>query len=278
MAGKRLQPTRSIGTPDARKGAFVSDMNGRVALITGASSGIGRATAEAFAAKGTSVVVAARREEDLASLVTEIEARGGKATAVKTDVSATKDVEHMVAHAIETFGRIDYAVNNAGIEGQFAGITDLADEDWDRVLNINLRGVFLCLKYEARAILNCGNGGAIVNVGSINSFLGFPSGAAYVASKHGLIGLTTSVSAELAPHGIRVNVVCPGIIDTPMHHRARKLLGDEVYDTAVLPSVHLRRAGRPEEIARSIVFLCSDEASYITGTTLTPDGGFTSTI
>jgi len=256
----------------------VSDMNGRVSLITGASSGIGRATAEAFAAKGASVVVAARREEDLASLVTEIEARGGKAAAVRTDVSATRDVEHMVAHAIETFGRLDYAVNNAGIEGRFAGITDLAEEDWDGVLNINLRGVFLCLKYEARAILNCGKGGAIVNVGSINSFLGFPSGSAYVASKHGLIGLTTSVSAELAPHGIRVNLVCPGIIDTPMHHRARKLLGDEVYDTAVLPSVHLRRAGRPEEIARSIVFLCSDEASYITGTTLTPDGGFTLTV
>ena len=119
-------------------------MNGRVALITGASSGIGRATAQAFAAKGASVVVAARREEDLASLVTEIEARGGKAMAVRTDVSATKDVEHMVAHAIATFGRLDYAVNNAGIEGRFAGITDLAEEDWDSVLNTNLRGVFLC--------------------------------------------------------------------------------------------------------------------------------------
>jgi len=253
-------------------------MNGRVALITGASSGIGRATAAAFAAKGASVVVAARRQEELASLVTDIEARGGEVTAVKTDVSASKDVERMVARAIETFGRLDYAVNNAGIEGRFAGIVDLAEEDWDRVLDINLRGVFLCLKYEARAILNCGNGGAIVNVGSINSFLGFPFGAPYVTSKHGLIGLTTSVSAELAPRGIRVNLLCPGIIDTPMHHRARKLLGDEVYDTAVLPRVHLRRAGRPEEIARAIVFLCTDEASYITGTTLTPDGGFTLTV
>jgi NAD(P)-dependent dehydrogenase (short-subunit alcohol dehydrogenase family) len=256
----------------------MSDMNGRVALITGASSGIGRATAEAFGAKGARVVLAARRQEELASLATEIEARGGEATVIKTDVSATKDVERMVAHAIETFGRLDYAVNNAGIEGRFAGIADLAEEDWDRVLDINLRGTFLCLKYEARAMLDCGNGGAIVNVGSINSFLGYPSGSAYVTSKHGLIGLTTSVSAELAPQGIRVNLVCPGIIDTPMHHRARKLLGDEVYDTAVLPGVHLRRAGRPEEIARSIVFLCSDEASYITGTTLTPDGGFTLTI
>ena len=250
----------------------------RVALVTGASSGIGRATAEAFAAKGARVVAAARRQAELASLVADIEARGGKATAVQTDVSAGKDVERMVAHAMETFGRLDYAVNSAGIEGQFAPITDLSEEDWDRVLDINLKGTFLCLKSEVRAILAGGRGGAIVNVGSINSFLGFAGGAAYVASKHGLVGLTTSVSAELAGQGIRVNLVCPGIIDTPMHRRARNLLGDEVYDKLAIPSIHLRRAGRPEEIARTIVFLCSDEASYITGTTLTPDGGFTLTV
>ena len=123
-----------------------------------------------------------------------------------------------------------------------------------------------------------GYGGAIVNVRSVNSFLGFPTGSAYVTSKHGLIGLTTSVSAELAPEGIRVNLVCPGVIDTPMHHRVRELFGDEMYDEYLIPNVHLRRAGRPEEIAQSIAFLCSDEASYITGTTLTPDGGYTSTI
>jgi len=255
----------------------MSGMNDRVALITGASSGIGRATAEAFAAKGARVVLAARRQDELASLVTEIEARGEKATAIKTDVSAAKDVERMVAHAIEAFGRLDYAVN-AGIEGQWAGITDLAEDEWDRVLDINLKGTFLCMKYEARAMLDCGHGGAIVNIGSVNSFLGFPTGSAYVTSKHGLIGLTTSVSAELAPQGIRVNLVCPGFIDTPMHRRARGVVGDELYDKGLLPSVHLRRAGRPEEIARSIVFLCSDEASYVTGTTLTPDGGFTLTI
>ena len=255
----------------------MSAMNDRVALITGASSGIGRATAEAFAAKGASVVLAARRQDELASLVTEIEARGGKATAIKTDVSVAKDVERMVAHAIEAFGRLDYAVNNAGIEGRWARITDLAEDDWDRVLDINLKGTFLCLKYEARAMLDGGHGGAIVNIGSVNSFIGFPTGSAYVSSKHGLIGLTTSVSAELAPEGIRVNLVCPGLIDTPMHQRARGIVGDELYDKVLLPSVHLRRAGRPDEIARSIVFLCSDESSYITGTTLTPDGGFTLT-
>ncbi|HEY7530569.1 MAG TPA: 3-oxoacyl-ACP reductase family protein [Gemmatimonadota bacterium] len=256
----------------------MSDMTDRVALITGASSGIGKASAEAFAAKGARVVLAARRQDELASLVSEIEARGGKATAIRTDVSAARDVERMVAHAMEAFGRLDYAVNNAGIEGRLAGILDLAEEDWDRVLDVNLKGVFLCMKWEARAMLDGGQGGAIVNVGSVNSFLGFPTGAAYVASKHGLIGLTTSASAELAPRGIRVNLVCPGFIDTPMHHRARGILGDEIYDKVLLPSVHLRRAGRADEIARSVAFLCSDEATYITGTTLTPDGGFTLTV
>lgn len=255
----------------------MSDMNDRVALITGASSGIGRATAEVFAAKGVRVVLAARRQEELASLAAEIESNGGKATIIKTDVSVAKDVERMVAHAIEAFGRLDFAVNNAAIEGQWARITDLAEEDWDRVLDINLKGTFLCMKYEARAMLDGGNGKAIVNIGSVNSFIGFPTGSAYVASKHGLIGLTTSVSAELAPQGIRVNLLCPGVVDTPMHHRARGMVGDDLFDKTLLPTVHLRRPGRPEEIARTILFLCSDEASYITGTTLTPDGGFTLT-
>jgi NAD(P)-dependent dehydrogenase (short-subunit alcohol dehydrogenase family) len=253
-------------------------MNDRVALITGASSGIGRATGEAFAARGVKVVLAARREHELATLTSAIESRGGKATFVVTDVAIAKDVERMVVHAMETFGRLDYAVNNAGIEGKFAGITDLPEQEWDRVLDTNLKGTFLCLQHEARARIAGGHGGAIVNVGSVNSFLGFPTGSAYVASKHGQIGLTTSVSAELAPQGIRVNLVCPGFIDTPMHHRARDILGDDLYDKVLIPRVHMKRAGRPDEIARTIVFLCSDEASYISGTTLTPDGGFTVTI
>ena len=256
----------------------MSDMTGKVALITGASSGIGWATAEAFAAKGARVVIAARRNDKLAALAQQIEAHAGKATYVVTDVSLADDVERMVAHAIERFGRLDYAVNNAGYEGEVRGITELSEEVWDRVLDTNLKGTFLCLKHEARAMLAGGHGGAIVNVGSVNSFLGAPYIPAYVASKHGLIGLTSSVSAELAPQGIRVNLLCPGFIDTPMHQRGRKLLGDAIYDNILLPRVHTRRAGRPEEIAKSIVFLCSDDASYITGTTLTPDGGFTLTI
>lgn len=256
----------------------MSDMKDKVALITGASSGIGRATAELFAEKGARVAVAARRQDELDSLVADIEARGGNAIAIKTDVSVSADVERMVTHTIDAFGRLDYAVNNAGIEGRWAGITDLNEDEWDRVLGINLKGTFLCMKHQARAMLAIGATGSIVNVGSVNSFLGFPTGSAYCTSKHGLIGLTTSVSAELASQGIRVNLVCPGIIDTPMHRRAREALGDEVYDQGVLPSVHLKRAGQPQEIARAIVFLCSDEASYITGTTLTPDGGLTLTV
>jgi NAD(P)-dependent dehydrogenase (short-subunit alcohol dehydrogenase family) len=256
----------------------MSDMNDKVALITGASSGIGRATGEAFAARGAKVVLAARREHELATLASEIESRGGRASFVATDVAIAKDVERMVAHAIETFGRLDYAVNNAGIEGRLSGITDLSEEEWDQVLDTNLKGTFLCLQYEARAMLACGHGGAIVNVGSVNSFLGFPTGSAYVASKHGQIGLTTSVSAELAPHGIRVNLVCPGFVDTPMNRRLRGIVGDDLYDKVLIPRVHMGRAGRPDEIAQTIVFLCSDEASYISGTTLTPDGGFTLTI
>jgi len=256
----------------------MSNMDQKVALITGASSGIGRATAHAFSDRGAQVVLAARGEKELASLVDEIEAKGGKATAIKTDVSKAEEVERMVNHAIEVYGRLDYAVNNAGIEGKLSGITDLSEEDWDAVMNINLKGIFLCMKYEARAMIKAKNGGSIVNIGSVNSFLGFPTGSAYVSSKHGLIGLTSSVSAELAPQGIRVNLLCPGVVETPMHQRLRDVVGDELYDEGLLPTVHLRRAGRPKEIAKSILFLCSDDASYITGTTLTPDGGLTLTL
>jgi NAD(P)-dependent dehydrogenase (short-subunit alcohol dehydrogenase family) len=254
------------------------DMSGKVALVTGASSGIGRSTALAFAARGARVVLAARREDELAGLAAEIEAEGGEATFIRTDVSVAEDVKRMVEHTVEAFGRLDFAINNAGIEGEFQGITEFSEELWDRVLDINLKGTFLCLKYESAAMLEGGHGGAIVNVGSVNSFLGFGGGAAYTASKHGQIGLTTSASAELASQGIRVNIVCPGIIDTPMHQRARAIIGDEIYEALLQGRVHLKRKGLPEEIAETIVWLCSDQASYVTGTTLTPDGGFTMTI
>lgn len=256
----------------------MNEMKGKVALITGASSGIGKATAEAFAKKGAHVVVAARRKEELNKVVASVKALGGKASAIKTDVSDAKSVEQMVAHTIKVFGRLDYAINNAGIEGKLNGITDLSEDDWDQVLDINLKGTFLCMKYEASAMLELGHGGAVVNIGSVNSFLGFPTGSAYVTSKHGLIGLTSSVSAELAPKGIRVNLLCPGVTDTPMHHRLRGVVGDDLYDKGLLPTVHLQRIGKPEEVAKAIVFLCSDESSYISGSTLTVDGGLTLTM
>lgn len=255
----------------------MSDFKGKVVIITGASSGIGHATAMEFAARGASVVLAARREDELAELAGEIKSAGGSAAYLKTDVAKAADVERLVAFAVETFGRLDFAVNNAAIEGKVAGIIDLEEEDWDRLMNINLKGVFLCMKHQAKAMLAAGNGGAIVNVGSVNSFLGFPGGASYVSSKHALVGLTTSASAELAAHGIRINIICPGFIVTPMHERIRGIVGDGTVDSFI-QNVHLKRAGRPEEIARAILFLCSDEASYITGTTLTPDGGLTLTI
>ena len=176
-------------------------MKEKVVLITGASSGIGRATAEAFAAKGAHIVVAARRKEELDTLVASIEAMGGKASAIKTDVSVAKSVEQMVAHTIDVFGRLDYAVNNAGIEGKFNGITELSENDWDQVMDINLKGTFLCMKYEAKAMLHLGHGGAIVNIGSVDSFLGFPTGSAYVTSKHGLcrVGTKRNQSKPLMP-------------------------------------------------------------------------------
>jgi NAD(P)-dependent dehydrogenase (short-subunit alcohol dehydrogenase family) len=256
----------------------MSDMNGKVALITGANSGIGRATAEAFAKRGVKVVLAARREVELRAVAAEINAQGGEASFLVTDVAVASQAERMVAHTVDTFGQLDYAVNNAAVEPSLRPIVDLTEQEWDRVLDVNLKGNFLCLKYQAKVMLASGRGGAIVNVGSVNSFRGVPGGADYVASKHGQVGLTSCASAELAPFGIRVNIVCPGVIDTPMHRRLREIVGDDVFDKQFVPRVHSRRIGRPAEIAGTIVFLCSDEASYITGTTLTPDGGYTSTM
>ncbi|WP_324828305.1 SDR family NAD(P)-dependent oxidoreductase [Qipengyuania zhejiangensis] len=251
---------------------------GKVAIVTGASSGIGYATATLLAERGASVVLAARREEEIAAHADAIRAAGGKATHIRTDVSVSDDVQAMVAHAVATFGKLDIAVNNAGVEGDIGMIVDMPDENWDRVCGINLRGNFLCLKYEARAMLAAGNGGAIVNVGSVNSFLGSPGAAAYVASKHGQVGLTSSASAELAPQGIRVNIVCPGLVKTPMHQRIRNAIGDAAVDESMIPRVHQRRAGEPEEIAKTIAFLCSDDASYFSGSALTPDGGLLTTV
>ena len=231
---------------------------GKVAIVTGASSGIGKATALILAERGATVVVAARRTEVLDELVAQIEQAGGKASAVVTDVAQASDVEAMVAHAVDTHGRLDLAVNNAGIGAEVYPLIDTPDDYWDRVMAVNLRGNFLCLKHEARAML---------------AFLGCPGASTYTASKAGQLGLTTSASAELAEHGIRVNLLCPGVIHTPLHEQIKGNLGAEAFD-GIRQRKHMRRFGEPEEIARCIAFLCSEDASFVTGTTLTPDGGF----
>ena len=252
----------------------MQNLSGRVAIVTGASSGIGEATGQLLAERGATVVLAARREDAIANLAESIRAAGGKASYIRTDVSDKAEVERMVAHAIEAHGRLDIAVNNAGVGETVVPLVEMTEEEWDEVIDTNLRGNFLCLKYQARAMLAAGNGGSIINVGSVNSFLGCPAFAHYCASKSAQIGLTSSSSAELAPQGIRVNLVCPGIVDTPLHQRARGKFGDAVYDDIIASSIHLKRAGQPIEIARAIAFLASEEASFITGTTLTADGGF----
>lgn len=249
----------------------------KVAIVTGASTGIGEATARLLAQRGAIVVLAARREEMIAALAGEILGAGGTASFIRTDVSDAGEVEAMVAHAIDTHGRLDIAVNNAGIGAQVHSIVELPDDYWDSVLNTNLKGNFLCLKHQARAMVAAGNGGAIINVGSVNTFLGCPGAAAYCASKAGQLALTTSASAELAAQGIRVNLVCPGVTDTPLHRQIKGNLGSDAFE-GLKAQTHQRRIGDPVEIARAIAFLASDEASFITGTTLTADGGFHMTL
>jgi NAD(P)-dependent dehydrogenase (short-subunit alcohol dehydrogenase family) len=255
------------------------DMTGKVALVTGASSGIGRATAILFAARGAKVTAAARRADRLDSLVREITEAGGEATAIATDVSDASDVEAMVAHTIDAFGRLDFCVNNAGIEGdEIAPVHEMSEAAWSRVMDVNVKGNFLCLKYEAKAMIEAGNGGAIVNVGSVNSFVGFSGGAAYSTSKAAQITLSSSAAADLAPHGIRVNLLCPGFVDTEMHRRIRGIVTDEGMDGMIAGGVPLRRAASSEEMARTILWLCSDEASYVNATTITADGGLHGTL
>jgi len=257
----------------------MSDMTGKVALVTGASSGIGRATALLLAARGAKVTAAARRADRLDGLVREITEAGGEATAVATDVSSASDVEAMVAHAMESFGRLDCCVNNAGIEGdEIAPVHEMSEEMWSRVMDINVKGNFLCLKYQAKAMIQAGNGGAIVNVGSVNSFLGFGGGAAYSTSKAAQITLSSSAAADLAPYGIRVNLLCPGFVDTEMHQRIRGIVTDEGMDGMIAGMVPLKRAAKAEEMARTILWLCSDEASYVNATTITADGGLHGTL
>jgi NAD(P)-dependent dehydrogenase (short-subunit alcohol dehydrogenase family) len=250
-------------------------MAGKVALITGGSSGIGRSVGLLFAREGARVVVTARRTDEGEETVQMIREAGGEACFVQTDVSQAAAVQALVNTCVTRYGRLDYAVNNAGIEGSIVPMVDYTEDDWDAIIDINLKGVWLCMKAEVVQMQQNG-GGAIVNVSSVGGLIGFPRMGPYVATKHGIIGLTKTAALEYATHNIRVNVLCPGLIDTPMADRVVKGLqaGGIDAEHLVMSLTPLRRRGTPAEIAEAAVWLCSDAASYVTGHAMVVDGGF----
>ncbi len=243
---------------------------GKVALVTGAGSGIGRATALVFAREGAKVVVSDIVVEGGQETVQQIEAAGGEAIFVKADVSQAADVETLIAKTVETYGRLDCAFNNAGIEGGMKLTIDCTKEEFDRTIAVNLTGVWLCMKYEIQQMLSQGSG-AIVNTASAAGLVGFPGLPDYVASKHGVVGLTKTAALEYAKSGIRVNAVCPGVIQTPMVERGAQL--SPGFDELALSMEPVGRFGQPSEIGEAVVWLCSDAASFVTGIPMQVDGG-----
>ncbi|MGD0825568.1 MAG: SDR family oxidoreductase [Terriglobales bacterium] len=249
---------------------MTKELEGKVGLVTGGTSGIGRETAILFAKAGAKVVVAGRREVEGEETVELVRAAGGDGLFVKTDVSKASEVEMLVRKTVEKYGRLDVAFNNAGIEGVWVPIALQSENDWDRTIAINLKGVWLCLKYEIRQMLKQG-GGAIVNMASIAGLAGTAGAAAYVASKHGVLGLTKTAALENAKSKIRINAVCPAAIETSM---AERLFGDPQVHKFVLGCHPIGRFGRPAEVAEAVLWMCSDRASFMTGQSLVLDGGF----
>jgi len=245
---------------------------GKVAFVTGAANGIGRAAALAFAREGASVVVTDILEQGMQETVHMIEKLGKRALPVRCNVMRSEDVKAALNKAVEAFGRLDFAFNNAGIEYTIKPAADVTEEEWDRIINIDLRGVFLCMKYEIPLMLKQG-GGAIVNTSSGAGVKGFQGGAAYVAAKHGVVGLTKAAALDYAASNIRINAVCPGIIDTPMMQR---FSGDTPEGRkAVIAQETIGRMGTPEEIAEAVLWLCSDASSFVVGHAMVIDGGQT---
>src|SRR5438270_9903066 len=248
------------------------DFSGKVALVTGAASGMGLATALAFAEAGAAVVLADFREDAVTAAAEELVAAGHRALAVRCDVSDDAQVAEMVDRAVAEFGRLDAAFNNAGVMARIAPTADSTREDWDRVIGVNLRGVWSCMKHELRQMERQGSG-AIVNNASVGALTGNPGIGSYIASKHGVVGLTRTAALEYIKRGIRVNAVKPGLIDRQV---AREVVaGDEQAYAEIAKNVPIGRAGRPEEIASAVLWLCSPGASYVVGHALTVDGGMT---
>ncbi len=245
-------------------------LDNKIALVTGAGSGIGRATALVFAREGAKVVVSDIVVEGGQETVQQIEAAGGEAIFVKADVSQAADVETLVAKTVETYGRLDCAFNNAGIEGGVKPTIDCTEEEFDRTIAVNLTGVWLCMKYEIQQMLSQG-GGTIVNTASAAGLVGFPGLPDYVASKHGVVGLTKTAALEYAKSGIRVNAVCPGVIQTPMVERGAQL--SPGFDELAVSMEPVGRFGQPAEVGEAVVWLCSDAASFVTGIPMQVDGG-----
>jgi NAD(P)-dependent dehydrogenase (short-subunit alcohol dehydrogenase family) len=244
----------------------------KVALVTGAGSGLGLATAKAFAESGASVALADVNEKAVRSAAEELAAQGHKALAIHCDVADDAQVEAMVEQTVATFGRLDAAYNNAGIQNNVAETADATREDFDRVIGINLRGVWSCMKFELRQMRKQGSG-AIVNCSSIGGLVGAPRRGTYQASKHGILGFTKSAALEYAARGIRINAVCPGLIHTPMADRMMATQADAI--NAMLKDVPIGRLGRAEEIADAVLWLCSPAASLVVGHALAVDGGYT---
>jgi NAD(P)-dependent dehydrogenase (short-subunit alcohol dehydrogenase family) len=242
---------------------------GKTAVVTGGASGIGRSTAIAFANLGAKVAIV--DTADGVGAVQEIRKCGGTSQFFQCDVSNGTEVEATMRQIADHLGMIDVAFNNAGIEGTSAPAADLTEADWDQTLAINLKGVWLCMKHEIPYMISAG-GGSIVNCSSIAGLVGFPSAAAYVASKHGMIGLTKTAALDYVRQGIRVNAVCPGVIHTPMIDRYTK--GDSKAEQMLSVGEPIGRLGQPEEIASAVIYLASDEASFITGVALAIDGGW----
>lgn len=245
------------------------DFSNKVALVTGASSGIGREIAMQFAEAGAKVMVSDVNEDWGLQCVNQIRESGGVAEFHKCDVSKPDQVKTLIDKTISQFGNLDIACNNAGVEGQQASITDCTEENWDKVINTNLKGLWLCLKHE---IPKMGKGARIVNISSIAGLIGFPGLPAYVASKHGVIGLTKTAALECAQRDIRINAICPGPIITPMLQRLMDTTPG--FTEQITAGVPQHRVGTPEEVAHAVLYLASDESSYITGQYLAVDGGW----